>query len=81
MTKPDVLEILEVLNPDSPSAKIRIYADAFMTYQEAQANIDEHGAMVAHQKTGAPIENPYLKIRDSTAKQLLGMDMAADGLW
>lgn len=26
-------------------------------------------------------ENPYLKIRDGSAKQLLAMDMVADGLW
>lgn len=42
----------------------KIYNDAKATYDEAQANIEKNGAVVAHPRTGAPIENPYIKIRD-----------------
>jgi phage terminase small subunit len=41
-----------------------MYADAFTDYQEAVANIREHGAIVAHPRTHNPMPNPYLDVRD-----------------
>lgn len=46
---------------------IEIYCDACETYNEAQDNIERNGAVSAHPRTGAPMENPYLKVRASSA--------------
>ncbi len=42
---------------------LRIYADAMRTYREAARNVATNGAICSHPRTGAPIENPYLKIQ------------------
>jgi phage terminase small subunit len=42
---------------------VQIYCDACETYNEAQENIKRNGAVVSHPRTGAPLENPYLKVR------------------
>ena len=58
------------------------YADVFLEYREASANIREHGAMVLHPRTANPIENPYLTIRDRALAQLRRMrGVKADWLW
>jgi phage terminase small subunit len=61
------------LNPKVSSVDARIYADALRIYYEASDNIAEHGAIVQHPRTGAPIENPYLKVRSSTGAILTKM--------
>lgn len=81
VTKADVLKILARNNPRVGQDKIRMYADAYMDYVEAQTNISTNGAMVAHPKTGAPIENPYLKIRERMAAQLAKFKLDTRGLW
>lgn len=58
------------------------YADAFIEYRDASANIDEHGAIVQHPRTSNPIENPYLQVRDRALKKLQAMrGVNAAGLW
>ncbi len=58
------------------------YSDAFMEYMNATRNIDEFGVIVKHPRTGNPIENPYLAIRDRALKKLQAMEMVrADFLW
>ena len=58
------------------------YADAFVEYQEAMANIRQHGAIVQHPRTANPIENPYLSVRDRALRQLQRMrTVKADWLW
>ena len=58
------------------------YADAFLEYREATRNIDEHGAIVQHPRTGNPIENPYLVVRDRALKKLQAMgQVKAECLW
>ena len=54
-------------NPRASSIDIQIYADALRTYSEAASNVLENGAICSHPRTGAPIENPYLKIRAQQA--------------
>jgi hypothetical protein len=50
--------------------------------REASANITQYGIVVQHPRTGNPIENPYLVIRDRAAKKLLAMrKIKADFLW
>lgn len=59
-----------------------LYADAYLEYHEASANIAERGAMVLHPRTMNPIENPYLQIRDRALGKLRRLRIrAAEGLW
>ncbi len=59
-----------------------MYADAFCEYREASENIDRNGVIVQHPRTSNPIDNPYLKVRDSALKKLQGMrNINAEYLW
>lgn len=59
-----------------------IFADQLLTYREANDNIQRHGSIVAHPRTGEPIENPYLKLRDAAATKMLKYrTVDATGLW
>lgn len=73
MTKADILAALQQANPQAPMARIAICADAIVDYRAAQANIDEHGTIVYHPRTGAPIPNPYLPVRAAAAKSVLSL--------
>ncbi len=80
MTKAEIVEKLIAAGTRKDAAVM--YADAFIEYREASTNIDQHGAIVAHPRTGNPIENPYLAVRDRAAKKLAGMrKVKADFLW
>ncbi len=62
--------------------KACLYADAFLAYQEANQNIIENGCIVLHPRTAAPVENPYLRLRERALKQLLALKNAkAEFLW
>jgi len=50
--------------------RAKLYADTFVEYRKAVANIQEHGAIVQHPRTGNPINNPYVSIRDSALRNL-----------
>ncbi len=69
MTKAEVVACLLLANAQRRDACVQ-YADAFMEYQEATANIDAHGLVVQHPRTLAPITNPYVAIRDRALKKL-----------
>lgn len=59
-----------------------MYADAFLEYQKATANISEHGVIISHPRTGNPVDNPYLRIRDRALKKLRAMrEIDAAFLW
>lgn len=59
-----------------------MYADAFQEYQRATANIQEHGVIISHPRTGNPVDNPYLRIRDRALKKLRAMrEIDAAFLW
>ena len=80
LVKADVVELLI-------QHKVRIdvanqYADAFLEYMKATRNVDEYGVIIKHPRTGNPIENPYLAIRDRALKKLQAMkSVRADYLW
>ena len=58
-----------------------MYTDAWLEYQEASAQIAEHG-LVVHPKTGEPVVNPYVALRDGALRKLEGMrNIKAEGLW
>jgi len=80
MTKHQIITALTKRGARKDQATI--YADAFMEYHEATANIDKFGIIVAHPRTANPIENPYLNIRDRAARKMLAMrGLKADFLW
>ena len=57
---------VQILQADNPAARygdLMIYAENFLDYIYAQDNISQYGLIVAHPRSGTPIENPYLKIR------------------
>jgi len=70
MTRAEVVAILRRDNPGAPADEVAMYADSYMDYQEAQANISKHGNVVAHPRTGAPMENPYIKVKVAAMGQL-----------
>ena len=58
------------------------YVDAWLEYTEATANIEKHGIIVLHPRTGAPFENPFLAIRDRALRKLQGMCQdSGEALW
>lgn len=66
-------EVLALLNRDNPKGRaddIAMYADCYMDYREAADNIRKNGNVVAHPRTGAPIENPYIKVKANAMNQL-----------
>lgn len=59
-----------------------MYADAFLEYVKASDNLSEYGLIISHPRTGAPVPNPYLVIRDRALKKLSNMrDIDAAALW
>lgn len=82
LTRESVLAVLRAENPRVAPHDLVIYADAFLSYREAMANIEKNGNIVAHPRTGAPIENPYLKVRDSAIRIIRGAKRIKTGnLW
>lgn len=70
MTRDQVVAILRCDNPRGRPDDIAMYADCFMDYREAQDNIAANGTIVAHPRTGQPIENPYIKVKANAMNQL-----------
>ena len=70
MTFDEIKQFL--LDAGVPSHTAQIYASTLNEYVEATANIQKTGAVVANPRTGAPMDNPYLKVRDAAAKRLEG---------
>lgn len=71
MTIKEIERILIEDNPKSPLVTIKVYSLTFITYFEAADNVKKNGAIVLHPRTGAPIENPYLKIMNQQQAILL----------
>jgi phage terminase small subunit len=74
----------ELVKAGTPIDLATVYANAFAEYQEAMENIRSTGAVVANPRTGAPIDNPFLKVRDRAEEKLtkLGRRVkGAAGLW
>ena len=80
MTKMEAYQALVEANPRSVSA-CAMYADAWHEYCQAQANIDEHGTIVYHPRTGAPIENPYIAVRDRAGRTMRSLELRDAALW
>jgi len=64
-------EAIAALRAAGVSADVaELYADAWVEWREAVDNIAANGSIVAHPRSGAPIENPYLKVRDRAFDRL-----------
>lgn len=61
---------LQLLNKGASANTIGMYADYMVSYSKATHNIREHGDIVQHPRTAAPITNPYLQVRDSAVKMM-----------
>jgi phage terminase small subunit len=70
VTQAEIAAILLARNPPARRADCEQYAAVFVTWAAAQRNIDKNGAIVLHPKTGAPIENPHLAVRERAMRQL-----------
>lgn len=83
MTRDKVLAILRRDNPGCGADDIAMYADCFLDYQEAQANIEKNGNIVSHPRTASPIENPYIKVKASAMNQIRKITKIrrVDALW
>lgn len=70
------IDLVAELKKDNPSMReidLRVFADALRTYNEASENVTKNGAICQHPRTGAPIENPYLKVQASAGATLSKM--------
>lgn len=80
MSRADIIDRL--VKAGTPSSTASLYADQFLTYAEAQANVEKNGCIVSHPRTANPVTNPYLPIRDAAAKNLAGIRArGTDFLW
>jgi phage terminase small subunit len=73
MAEIDIEAELRKDNRSTRAIDLRVFADALRTYHEASANIRKHGAIVMHPRTGAPLENPYLKVQEKAGAVLTRM--------
>jgi phage terminase small subunit len=64
-------------NPAATQTMVALVADALGIYAEAAENVKRNGAIVSHPRTGSPIENPYLKVMNTQARFLQGLQNVA----
>jgi hypothetical protein len=98
MTKRQIVEILMRHNLERPGDKtvfsldqdnsgalalIDQYAGCLVSYLEASENLERNGSIVAHPRTGSPIENPYLKVRSLAMQDMRKCEppRGIDELW
>lgn len=81
VTREEALTKLRAANPKASPQTLTLYVDAFLDFQEAEANIRAHGVIVAHPRTGAPIENPYLRTKAAAVRALQRFRLRTECLW
>lgn len=79
--RPKILAAILAGNPHARASEIAMYTDAFVDYRTAQLNINANGSIVFHPRTGAPIDNPYIAIRDRAGVLLRKIRLNTDMLW
>lgn len=70
ITRDRAVAILLEHNSERARHTIEMYVSCYLSYLEAQENIERNGTIVAHPRTGAPLENPYLKVRSAAMKDM-----------
>lgn len=70
-------------NPKAPVGDVEQYAHQMLSYFEASVSVLVLGAVVAHPRTAAPMENPHLKVRTASlsAMQKLRRIKRTDIAW
>lgn len=69
----DIKAELKRDNPRALAIDIEVYGDCLAVYAQAAHNIRKNGAVCINSRTGAPFENPFLKIQERQAAILCGM--------
>ena len=73
MNEQAIYAILKDANQRAPETVLRLFASEFVLFAKSAANIKKFGAIVQHPKTGAPMDNPYLAVRDKSQARLAKM--------
>lgn len=82
VTRDRVAVLQQLIDNGNDPDLAQLYADAYMEYAEAMENIRRNGAVCASPRTGAPMENPYLRVRDQARAQLVKLRrVRSTGLW
>ena len=71
VSREEVLALLRQENRTARADDLALYVDCFLDYAEAVRNIAKNGSIVAHPRTGMPMENPYLKVKAQAMAGLL----------
>lgn len=76
------LQLLREDNPRAGEDVLRIYTAALRDFAAAEENIAKHGTIVFHPRTGAPIENPFLRVRAGAQTSILRCKLRrTDRVW
>lgn len=82
MTKEEQISSLAADNPRAPREVLDVYVTALAEYRAADANIAELGTVVAHPRTGAPIDNPMMRVRDAALRRMRACKLRrTDSVW
>lgn len=77
-----MVKITEIIIEDNPKLSVsvaQVLSDALLAYAEAKENVAKNGTIVAHPRTGAPLENPYNKIMNQKAAIISRFDYVKTG--
>jgi hypothetical protein len=83
ITLDNLREWIKEENPAAKIADVEQYSHQLLTYFEASLSVLVLGAIVAHPRTAAPMENPHLKQRNQSmvAMQKLKKIRKTDETW
>lgn len=86
MTKPEIIALLREQNPTRHDVDLVIYAEAYIEHEAAQAKVEKLGSIVVNEGekgkgAKAYVDNPYIAVRDRTAKTMLELKLRTGRLW
>lgn len=81
MTKPEIIALLREQNPTRHDVDLVVYAEAYIEHDAAQAKVEKLGSIVINEKTKMPVDNPYIAVRDRTARTMMDLRLRTGNLW
>lgn len=81
MTKPEIIALLREQNPTRHDVDLVIYAEAYIEHEAAQGKVEKLGSIVVNEKTKMPVDNPYIAVRDRTARTMMDLKLRTGRLW
>lgn len=81
MTKPEIIALLREQNPTRHDVDLVVYAEAYIEHEAAQAKVEKLGSIVINEKTKMPVDNPYIAVRDRTARTMMDLKLRTGRLW